>query len=406
MSWLDQIENKLTITCGDGQQYAPNWINAKKVQEYNTAEFDFPNIGGTLVKRNKPLGVKYALEIYFQGEQHLDTAKRFHVSANDPRPWILEHPYYGRIIVQPIALEFDNAVYNITKITGPVIETITEDAPVTSISVIDEIPIIKEQVDTEMKSVRIVPSPVDVSNLYYNNERNFKLGVPIITIPEEFENYNYAFNIANAAVSTAIANASLATNLTIGFINKPALFTASLQTRMQTLSLQFANLRQGLSALTNPNSKYWYQITAGSVIGAMGLATSLFTDADKKLSAANVLYLMNQINANYAQYMADLDTLQTLNGGNTTSFIPTATAITALNNLINLAVSNLFAIALNSKQQRTFVTDVDTNIILLTHQLYGLDPQDENISDLMAENNIGLNEILLIKKGRKILYYI
>lgn len=407
MSWIDQIENfKLTITCGDGVAYNPNWINAKRLQEYNISEFDFPGIAGTLVKRNKPLGIKHSLEIYFQGEDHLDTAEAFRKSSDDPAPWKLDHPFYGRLIVQPTSLEFDNSVYNITKISGAIIETITEDNPITSVSPVDAIPIAKNTLDTSFENIVISPAPTDINTLSQNNQRNFKLGVPIITIPTEFEDYNHAFNIMNAAVNNAIADASLAMTLTMAFITKPAIFSAGLQTRINTLSAQFKNLRQGISALINPNSKYIYEVVAGTTISAMALATTVLTDADSLLSGDSLFSILNQISTSYNQYLQDLDDLQTLNGGNTTSFIADGIAITNLNDLVNLAISSLFQSALNSKQQRSITTDSDTNIILLTHQLYGLDDQDDNIQELMAENNIGLTEILQIKKGRKIVYYI
>lgn len=403
MSWLDLVQNSLVIATGDGQSYTPNWLNAKKVQEYNLSEFEFPNTPGTLVKRNQPLGVKYALEIYFQGDDHLDVAKAFHKSANDPRPWTIQHPFYGLIKVQPVALEFDNSEFNITKITGPVIETITEDTPITSIQAIDAIAIQKIAVDTSMQDIIIRPKSADITTLSTNNSKNFKLGVPIIKIPSEFEDYNHAFNVANAAVSTAIADASLAMQLTIAFINKPALFSVSLQTRINTLAAQFANMRQGINALTDPNSKYIYEVTGGSVIGAMCMASTI---VDSDMSSADVLSIMTQITDAYNTLLDDLDSLMTLNGGSLDSFIGDSDAILGLNDLVNLAVSNLFDIALTSKQQRSILTDRDTNVILLTHELYGLDDQDANIEELMTENNIGLSELLQIKKGRKIVYYI
>ncbi len=403
MSWLDKIKDSMGIITGDGVRYTPNWMNAKKIQEYNLSEFEFPNTPGTLVKRNQPLGVKYALEIYFQGDDHLDIAKKFHASANDPRPWLIEHPFYGLIDVQPIALEFDNSDLNITKITGPVIETIIDEKPITTIDAIDAIPVLKVGTDAAMENIRISPKASDISTLKANNLKNFKQGVPIIKLQSEFEDYNHAFNTANAAANTAISNASKAMTLTMAFINKPALFTTSLQARLNTLGIQFANLRQGITSLVNPNSKYIYEVTAGTVVGAMCLAT---TSIEDDLSALVVLGMMAQITNNYDLYLNDMDSLMSLNGGNVDSFIPDIEAIMALNDLVNVAVSNLFDIALSSKQQRSIVTDRDTNLVLLTHELYGLDEFDANIDELITENNIGLNEILQIKKGRKILYYI
>lgn len=46
MSWIDKIKTELIITCGDGKQYKPQWINAVKTKDYNVAEFEFPEVSG------------------------------------------------------------------------------------------------------------------------------------------------------------------------------------------------------------------------------------------------------------------------------------------------------------------------------------------------------------------------
>ena len=129
MSWLEKVETEMIITTGDGQPYAPDYMNAVKSVEYNVAEFNFPGIAGTFVDRRLPKGRKFNLELYFQGDDHLDVAEAFEASANDSRAWEIEHPFYGLVIVQPTSLQFDNSKQNLSKITGTVIETILEDAP-------------------------------------------------------------------------------------------------------------------------------------------------------------------------------------------------------------------------------------------------------------------------------------
>ena len=92
MSWLDQIKNDLTIVTGDGKRYTPLHINAVKEKEYNTVEFNFPGVSGSLVSRRLPKGRRYALELYFQGEDNTTIADAFETSADDPRPWTPQPP--------------------------------------------------------------------------------------------------------------------------------------------------------------------------------------------------------------------------------------------------------------------------------------------------------------------------
>jgi hypothetical protein len=71
-----------------------------------------------------------------------------------------------------------------------------------------------------------------------------------------------------------------------------------------------------------------------------------------------------------------------------------------------LNISNLYSIAFAAKQEREYVLDKDSNPILLTHKFYGLDKNDVNLEKFISTNDIGLTEILNIRKGRKIVYYV
>jgi hypothetical protein len=66
----------------------------------------------------------------------------------------------------------------------------------------------------------------------------------------------------------------------------------------------------------------------------------------------------------------------------------------------------LFEIAISAQQERSILCDSDTNVILLAHRFYGLLLDDSTIQRVMDNNSIGISEILDIKKGRKILYYV
>lgn len=406
MSWIDDIKNKLIITTGDGKSYSPLWKNASKGIDYNTAEFNFPDLPGSLVKKSEPMGRKFPLELYFSGEDHLTMASAFEKSANDKRPWTIEHPFYGSIIVQVMSLNFDNSELNVSKITGTVIETIVEDNPKTTSDPIDLIKVNKVSLDEKLElALTATPSPTDVNTMSLNNSRAFKLSVPIITVPEEFEEYVNFFNQANSAIISATASPLLAMRTTIAAITYPAKFTATVKSRIDVLTSTFNELRSNIEGITSVPSKQVYQNLAGTAVSSLCLAaaTPLLGDYTNRNS---VLRVVDELMSIYNQYMEDLDLLQTDNGGNTTSYIPDAAGLISLNSLFNNTISSLFGIALNSKSERTVITEKDTNIILLTHRFYGLDPSDNNIDEMIENNNLGLNQLLQIKKGTKIVYYI
>jgi hypothetical protein len=407
MSWLDRITDQLIITTGDGKKYYPSWLNAQKTRDYNYTEFNFPEIEGTLVKRLKPMGAKYNLELFFQGDDHLSVSENFDNSSKNERHWTLEHPFYGLIFVQPTSLNFDNSGYNITKISGTVIETIVEDNnPLTTIDPIDQVPLQKTNLDETAEVTFTEPiTTTEVTILTEKTASTYAMGVPVIKLPAQAEEYYQAFVAANTAISTALSSPLLAIRTVTAMLNYPAQLEESVKVRLNLLANQFGVLRESLENLLTPSSKKLYQTNAGSVISAMCLAAATPQANDYK-NASAVLLIADQLVDNYDTYLADLDTLQSANGGNTTSYVPSADVLNQLNNLINTTLSALYNIALNSRTERSIITEKDTNIILLTHRLYGLDDDDNNISELMENNGMGLIDLLQIKKGRRIVYYI
>ncbi len=237
------------------------------------------------------------------------------------------------------------------------------------------------------------------------NQRNFNLTFPIIKIPKEAENYFNLFNSANSAINTAVASPLLAMRTLISAINAPALFAVNATQRVNLLNNQFNLLHKTLGTLVSPGSKQVYQNLAGSLISSMVLASAFPLETDS-VSSAISLSLIGVISSAFRIFMADLDSLSTLTGGSPLSFIPDATSIIALSELISLGVSSLLIIALSAKQERSIITESDTNIILLTHRFYGLDNNDNNINELLINNSLGLNSLLQIRKGTKIIYYI
>lgn len=406
MSWIDKIQNALVITTGEGSKYSPSWLNAVFVQEYNVSDFEFANVEGTLVKRKLPLGRKYNLELYFQGEDHLDISEQFRLSANDSRPWVMEHPLYGRINVQPISLSFDNSGLNVTKITGSVMETILEDNPKVTVRPVDAIAIQTELVQQLFSDALTAPCDVtDQETMLEVNTFNFNLALPTLKLPKQIKAFMDAFHKANAAINNLTHAASKAMATVMSVINAPAMFANSVKGRLNLLKGQFNTLRATVNNLTHPGSKQIYQNMGGGILSTMCLASSLPLPGDYN-NTTKCLEAINDLQTVHDSYMADIDLLQSVNGGNPNSFIPNPDAQIALSQLMGITISNLFTIAFNNKSERILIVESDTNWIVLTHRVYGLDPSDANIQELMDENKAGLNDVLQVRKGTRVRYYV
>lgn len=407
MSWIEKIQQNLTITCGDGRRFTPLYVFTQKQVDYNISEFEFINTEGALVKRLKPKARRFELEIIFQGEDNLDQANDFENSAKDPRPWTLFHPLYGELIVQPTSLGFDNRNVNISRITGTVIETITEDFPAGKTDPID---VITEQNELVSESIatnygdNVTPTATDVNELNANNETLYNEGKNVAKDGEESEGYLNGFNNAKASILNATSEPLQAMTDLQNVINAPALFAESVKTRFNLFKTQIDKIRLQLSGIQTKNSKYLYQSTVGGLINAMcyAAASPLAGNYAKKIGVLNTIDDLLDV---YNQFIEDIDSLQTLNGGDPDSFIPSFEPINELTELVNFTVSNLFTIANGAKQERFIYLENDSNVILLAHRFYGLKVDDSTIDEFIEQNEIGLTEILNIVAGRKIIYY-
>lgn len=444
MSWVEKIATEFIIKTGDGIDYGRVgtfpllWKNPVKEVEFNIAEFEFPELPGTLVSRGTPKGRRFPLEFYFQGDNHLDQAQRFEKSANDPRAWTVTHPYYGTIIAQPLTLNFDNSVENITKVTGVLIETIVEQNPKGSINPTDKVKTDSVVMSDKFSSSfanNVKPDTRNLNVLSTNTSQIYKEGKKGLKFDVNAEKYFNLFNDANAKILEVTSKPLEAMRAIEAMINYPSMFVDGVKNRINIISNQFNLLRSTLSSLTRRSDKKIYEHNGGLIVGAVVLSTvtsfddtisqgqsdavDLQIDDDKLNDEAesdsvrvdyahrnDAIEAIEIVLDTYSTYLEDLDDLQSDNAGELESYVPDVDAMIALNDLVNFAVSTLLDIALNSRQERSVILEEDSNAILLTHRFYGLQEDDSTLDEFIRTNNIGLNELLHIRKGRRIVYYV
>lgn len=407
MSWINNIQNDFIITTGDGKEYKVLWINPSKEISFNIAEFEFPNLAGTLVKRGTPKGRKYNLEIYFQGDDNIEKSLEFEQSGNDPRPWTLVHPFYGTLIVHPVTLLFDNTKYNVSKITGTLIETITQDNPKNTIVPADKIVQANESLNEKFAGsfANDIPEPntKDINTLSNNNLSVYNTVKKKISNTLDAEEYFNLFNSANAAILQATEFPLECITKVQAILTAPFQFADSVKNRINNLVTQFNKLRDSIENILTRNDKKIYENNAGVTISAACVAAVTLPDYKNR---NEVTFIIDQVSEMYDSYISDLDDLQSDNGGGTDSFIPDVISMISLNDIVNFTLSNLYDIALNSKQERAVILEDDSNVVMLAHRFYGLLVDDSTIEQIIENNGIGLTEILQVRKGRTIIYYV
>lgn len=409
MSWLEQESTDFIIRTGDGKEYRPLWKPGTKAVEYNISEFEFPEKEGTLVSRGTVKGARYAIELAFQGEDHLDQARAFEESCKDRRPWTVIHPHYGSIRCYTGGLLFDNRSSNVSMVTGTLIETIEEVNPKVTTDPVDKINFDKQTLDetfTEVYANDVKPETADVNTLTANNTTLYNEGKKRIKSTVDFEAFTNLYNKANSEIfriTEPLNNVTLAIAAVQNVIGYPAQIADTVKGRFELLVSQYTLIRTTLSSIFRRNDKKTYENNQGVMIATM--AQAAVTNYDYA-NTNDVLTITETIMDTYNEYVADLDNLQTPNGADENSYIPDQSSMNALNELVNYTISNLLSIAINSKQERFIYCEEDTNLINLTHRFYGLLPDDSTLQQMADTNNIGLNEYLQIRKGRKIVYYV
>lgn len=405
MAWIDDINQPFKITTGEGSVFSVLWRNPSKSYDFNLSQFEFIKLAGTLVDRRQVKGTTYPIEIYIQGENHLVTAANFDIASKDPRPWRIEHPIYGQITAQPIALTFDNAEsLNYTKITGTVMETIVANGPVVVSNPVDQIEQGAQEASEASSEAFLAatPSPADMTA---NADAFYQQGKSAVKSQEQAEEYFNLLNESQAAILEATSEPLAAIRSMQALIEAPARWEIDVNSRLTVLTNQFTQLVNAIETTWDKAEKLLFENNAGPLISAMALAAGLPQALDYQ-NRADVLNVISTITTNYNLYVSSVDSLQVGNGGAPGDYNPNTTFQQSLNALVNFTISNLFNIALNARQERAVILAEDDNIITLAHRFYGPSVDDDKILEFQTSNNIGLSEILGLRKGRRVIYYI
>lgn len=407
MSWVDRYTQNLIITTGDDKVYELFTLPSfTKEVEYHATEFSFVNVEGELIKKRKRAKRSFPLEFYFVGEDNIENAKLFENSLKNENPSSIDHPYYDTILAQIIAIKFDDTELNVTKVTCTALETMTDDGLSITSNPIDVINLKKVEIDDMIASPEITPTITDVDTIKLNNTNNYNAGVKIITIPSEAEAYFNAFNKANSTVNAITSGPILAMQALTNFITLPAQFKSNVEDRIRTLINQFNNLRLTIVGLTSVTSKKLFEYQGSAIVSSLCLAavTPLAGNYKNAVTALNIITKLKSVKA---QFLADLDSLQSINGGNPNYYVPSFNILNALNTLVDLTLANLYTFALSGRTEFAHVLTEDSNVIVLTHRFYGLDPSDNNIEEFTSNNNFTYKQIALgIEKGTTVVYFV
>lgn len=378
MSWIDRLESKLKITTGDNKVYYPLWIDSELNIEYNIEGFDFVNTEGTFVERREKSGGQYPLSLYFTGENNIELAQNFEISARNKNAWTVEHPFFEKIVCQPMSMKIVHNL-NVTNIQVTVWETLTIQQPTGSVNV----PTIVEQIKLKINENYLsLPAPtvdsrdflvtkqsVNTINSIYQN---------IASTIDEKTTLKAAYREAIGAVNNILNdyNSYLVKAQTL--INFP--FTSTQSTYYKVVR-SFDLMKQLINTLTN------FDISKANIVTIFSNSCSCAasgTDYVTRTDVLNVITILNDMNSLFIKTFDSVDPQVSFD----------------LDRQYNITVSSLYDIAFNSKQERSILLDADSNMVILAHKYFG--STDDDLKRFIQLNELKVDEYLQIKQGRTI----
>lgn len=401
MDWEDRINDiTFSIRTGDGKDFFPLWKGGETEREYNTSSFEFISVYGTLVDRKKPQSRKIPLVFWFQGADNIDQANEFEASADDPRPWRINHPFYGVIYGQPLSIKRNDDSLNITEVTVPFWESIDADYPVSNFTV-------KDNTRDKHNSVYAACSNSYVTNVSFASIDIAKNQQSIIDMAGEMkslqDNTTYAdfqnfLNSGLKAIDKLLEDPLNAIQMIQNFLDLPSVYVRAIEGRVGSYENIYYRLKDSVKTVAD---KKYYEAVAGALIASMALV-AVTPIAGDYVVIADIFTMTAKISKIYEDYLQTLDDLKVSIYDVNNSFTPDATVQSELNSLVNFTIANLYSMTFETKKERIVFTDKKTNVILLVHRYLGLDDEDENIATFIQTNNIKLTELFAIEKGREI----
>ena len=403
MDWIDRINDiKFSIKTGDGKTYYPLYKGGEIEREFNTSTFEFISVSGTLVDRKKPKSRKITLVFWFQGADNIDQADAFDISCDDPRAWEVMHPFYRFISGQPMSIKRDDSSLNITEVTVPFFESIDIDFPLTNYS-------IKDNTRDKHRRVYELSKTSAVTNVSFISADIPKLKQSILDMSGEmnkiqdgntYSDFQNALNSGLKAIDNLLESPLEAMAKIQDFLDLPATYERAIEARIGNFENIYYRLKATINTLAD---KKYFESMGSSLIASMSLGMVLPRVGDYVL-VTDVAAMTDKLSAIYNDYTETLDTIQNSVYEVGNSYSPDASVQIELNSLVNFTVANLYFMSFETKRERIVITAKQTNLILLVHRYLSLDADDENINTFVKTNNLKLNNLFVIEKGRTISY--
>ncbi len=408
MAWNERIR-EAAYTSPSGTRLLFSYENVAMSVDKKTAAFDFPDANGTYIQDLGHTGRKYALRMFFWGNDYDLEADAFEAALLEQGTGKLEHPIYGTKNVVPfgsikrrddLKTAANQAVLELvfwetTDVVYPTSQTDPAGSVLSAVSEYNEAAAAEFEEKTDIDSAT---EQATFKNTYTAQLDKAKTGLQ--SIADTQENVRKQFNAVNSSINNSI-DVLVGQPLTLAFqtatmLQAPARAVTNISARLSAYVALTASITSGDGAIkANSNDFHTDDLYAstyvtGSVLSVVNNRFETKTDA---LAAADEI--LNQF-SDVATWRDD--NYQALGG------VDTGSAYQQLQEAVALAAGFLVEISFSLKQERSIVLTRPRTIIDLVAELYG--SIDDQLDFFIDTNSLTGSEILEVPRGREIVYYV
>lgn len=419
MAWQDRIKDA-SYTSASGKKFVfKNWEETEESFDHKASVFRFPEKDGAEVPS---LGVgehRFPLTAFINGDDYDIRAQEFMDILAERGNGILIHPIYGRKSVQPVNIKrTDKPVTegNQASIAILFIETQKILAKETPEDVKKKIEKEQDSFETETPDEFEVQqkndTPQDAANKESRFSRNLslmdKILGPIAALNDDVNAFFKSVSLSlNNNLTDLVGKPLTLASQTISLIKAPARIFESLRLRIQGYQelAQALRERATIESISNDsrNNLLETRLFLGACVAGMAETVLLedFTTKEEALTVANDVQDFHSLNMDF---IADQESkfqdspLDLLLYGDSQQ-------CKTLISIVELTANSLAFLSFDLQQERSIILKRERSIIELTNELYG-NIENDNIELLINSNQLIGDEIILIPRGREIVYYV
>ena len=405
MPWQNRLK-EAAYTSPKGRRFTFDYEDIRGGMERNATRFEFPGKRGSYVQDSGSSARRLPIRAIFWGPDYDLEAMAFETAMGEPGIGRLEHPLQGTIDVVPIGeVErrdgMQSGVQAVIEVifweTSLTLYPKSQQDPVSDI--LQSLSTFNEGFADEFANILDFTNAED--QVEFENVFQSLLGIveqDLETQLEDPENVGHLQNISDSIKDNLRAGSpkpQLLAKQTLDLIQLPAKVVG--KETSTTLTESYQNLRETLIAPQISDSNEFHirdLITTGTLFGS--LLSAIKTQFDTRVAALE-----------HAEYLlAEFGSLQAWRETHFAQFeqIDTGVAYQQLQESAALTGGHLIEISFALPRERRIVLDRNHTIIDLCAELYG--EVDERLDFFIKSNRLSGSEILELKQGREIAYYI